>query len=114
MQRGRAIGHPGREQDETAGRIGKPGTADRETTVFEQRRPFRIGSEEDVERRAVGDLRVQLARRSAAEPDGVARFLEESVGAVRCRTLEVTGNGDGHDVRCLDAATEKQQENQWA
>jgi hypothetical protein len=44
----------------------------------------------------------------------VAGFLEKPVGEMRCRALEVTGNRNGHDVRCLDAATEKQQENQWA
>ncbi len=87
-----------RPQRQRAGGVGEARTGDREAVLLDTRRRRGIGSQENLERRAVADLGVQLAGRAEGGDDAVSGVLLECLGNLLHRRGKVGGDRDLHLV----------------
>ncbi len=90
------IDQPGerRIEHQPADRIGEPAARYGEAVALDLGRPLGVGRQEDLKRRAVGDLRRKSARRAKAERRGMAGRGVERGGDLLRGLGEVGGDGD--------------------
>src|SRR5690606_23036731 len=81
-------------ENQPAKGVGEPRSGYSNSLFLQQSRTFRIGSEEDVERRAIADLGVVLSCRTEAENDLNAGLRLEGSGQLLHGTGEIAGRCD--------------------